>query len=879
MELKNYQKAVIRDLERYLEILTKTNDIEAAYRQLWEEKHVPVGYGGMPRYQNFLPHVPNVCLKVPTGGGKTFIAANAIAPIFNALGVMQRRVVVWLVPSDAILTQTLVALRNPAHPYRQKIDVAFGSRVEVYTKDQLLSATRFNISAITEQLSILVLSYDSFRGKKEQLKARQENSSLAQLAQALGKPTNPVEDADPTALLQIINQLRPVVIVDESHHARSTLSKQMLRDFNPCFVLDLTATPTKESNLISIVDAIHLRRENMVKLPVFVMNRNNQLDVLSNAIQMQAILEAQAKADYKNGGRYIRPIVLFQAQPKGKEDAATFEKVRSVLVKNGIPAEQIAIKTADINELKNVDLLSESCPIRFIITVNALKEGWDCPFAYILASLANRTSQVDVEQIVGRILRLPYTRRHPVPALNASYVLTSSADFKHTLDGIVKGLNNAGFTDQDYRAQDEVPAQEPLPDVQQTKLVTLPAPADTTEPQDIFDSPDSVLLDPAILRHPDDTQAIAPEVKNIFVQAEAETTAFEVAMQQHKADSISDIPQEVQPMVGQSKVKAEFADEVEQLVLPKFCLKIPQSILMPGDTQELTKESLLNDFTLKGKPSDIDFNQLDDNLAQVDLDGEGTPRASKMETQYQQYINKQFPLMPGENRLKSCRNMIHTTLSRQRKLNAVDDTELHRYVDYIIDNMTQDQLDALERMPINFATKICDYIVMLQEETARKNFYDWLEVGKIVVEPRFKLASYITLSGKASSLAKSLYKTECELDDDFEYKMAMALTGIDSVKWWHRNPTSGRNAFCLNAFRNHYPDFIVKTHSGKILLVETKGDQLENAESREKIKLGRAWQNAAGNQTYKYYMVFQNKDLHLEGAYRFDEFLTLLREL
>ena len=879
MELKNYQKAVIRDLERYLEILTKTNDIEAAYRQLWEEKHVPVGYGGMPRYQNFLPHVPNVCLKVPTGGGKTFIAANAIAPIFNALGVMRRRVVVWLVPSDAILAQTLAALRNPAHPYRQKIDVAFGSRVEVYTKDQLLSATRFNISAITEQLSILVLSYDSFRGKKEQLKARQENSSLAQLAQALGEPTNPVEDADPTALLQIINQLRPVVIVDESHHARSTLSKQMLRDFNPRFVLDLTATPTKESNLISIVDAVHLRRENMVKLPVFVMNRNNQLDVLSNAIQMQAILEAQAKADYKNGGRYIRPIVLFQAQPKGKEDAATFEKVRTVLVKNGIPAEQIAIKTADINELKNVDLLSESCPIRFIITVNALKEGWDCPFAYILASLANRTSQVDVEQIVGRILRLPYTRRHPVPALNVSYVLTSSADFKHTLDGIVKGLNNAGFTDQDYRAQDEVPAQEPLPDVQQTNFVTPPAPADTTEPQDIFDSPDSVLLDPAILHHPDDTQTIAPEVKNIFVQAEAETTAFEVAMQQHKDDPVGDLSQEVQPMVGQAKVKAEFADEIEQFVLPKFCLKIPQSILMPGDTQELTKESLLNDFTLKGKPSDIDFNQLDDNLAQVDLDGEGTPRASKMETQYQQYINKQFPLMPGENRLKSCRDMIHTTLSRQRKLNAVDDTELHRYVDYIIDNMTQDQLDALERMPINFATKICDYIVMLQEETARKNFYDWLEVGKIVVEPRFKLASYITLSGKASSLAKSLYKTECELDDDFEYKMAMALTGIDSVKWWHRNPTSGRNAFCLNAFRNHYPDFIVKTHSGKILLVETKGDQLENAESREKIKLGRAWQNAAGNQTYKYYMVFQNKDLHLEGAYRFDEFLTLLREL
>lgn len=136
---------------------------------------------------------------------------------------------------------------------------------------------------------------------------------------------------------------------------------------------------------------------------------------------------------------------------------------------------------------------------------------------------------------------------------------------------------------------------------------------------------------------------------------------------------------------------------------------------------------------------------------------------------------------------------------------------------------------------------------------------------------------YITLSGKTSALAKSLYKEEGELDG-FEYQMAMALTGIENVKWWHRNPDNGRFAFCLNAFRNHYPDFIVMTRSGKILLVETKGDQLENAESREKIRLGRAWQNAAGSQ-YRYYVVFQNKDLHLDGAYRFDEFLKILKEL
>lgn len=178
MELKNYQKAVIRDLERYLEILMQTKNIETAYTRLWQEKDVKVGFGGMPKYQNLLPGVPNVCLKVPTGGGKTFLAANAIEPIFSALGVVKRRAVVWLVPSDAILTQTLAALRDPAHPYRQKIDVAFGSRVEVYTKEQLLMGQHFNISAVNEQLSIMVLSYDSFRGKKERPRPSRRTAAL-----------------------------------------------------------------------------------------------------------------------------------------------------------------------------------------------------------------------------------------------------------------------------------------------------------------------------------------------------------------------------------------------------------------------------------------------------------------------------------------------------------------------------------------------------------------------------------------------------------------------------------------------------------------------------------------------------------------------------
>ncbi len=436
MEMKKYQKQVIADLTRYLELLNETQNYRSAFSFFWQEKSAP----SLGHYQDIMPGVPNLCFKVPTGGGKTFLACNAIKSIFEALPHTKTKVVVWLVPSDAILMQTAKALQDTSHPYRQKIDVAFGGRVEVYTKQQLLNGQQFDPVTVTEQLSVMVLSYDSFRGRgKEGLKAYQENSSLAAFSKVLGKPQSPIDNADETALFQVINQLSPLVIVDESHHARSDLSLEMLGNFNPCFVLDLTATPKKTSNIISYVDAVQLKAEHMVKLPIIVYNRDSQNEVIIDSIDLRNRLEQLAQVEQAKTGHYIRPIALFQAQPKGKEESTTFEKLRDKLVDAGISGEQIAIRTADVNELKNVDLMSQECPIRYIITVNALKEGWDCPFAYILASLANKTSQVDVEQVLGRVLRLPHTKENSQPALNMSYVLTSSNDFNQTVQELSGG--------------------------------------------------------------------------------------------------------------------------------------------------------------------------------------------------------------------------------------------------------------------------------------------------------------------------------------------------------------------------------------------------------------------------------------------------------
>ena len=575
MELKSYQKKVIADLTRYLELLNETKNYEAAFRFFWQEKSAPtLGY-----YQDILPGVPNLCFKVPTGGGKTFIACNAIRPIFDALPVTKTKAVVWLVPSDAILTQTAKALKDTSHPYRQKIDVDFGGRVEVYTKQELLNGQNFNPTAVTEQLSVMVLSYDSFRGRgKEVLKAYQENSNLAEFAKVLGKPDSPIEKADETALFQIINQLNPLVIVDESHHARSELSLEMLENFNPCFVLDLTATPKKESNIISYVDAVQLKNEHMVKLPVIVYNRDSQAEVLTDAIDLRNKLEEIANAEYAKTGKYIRPIALFQAQPKGKEDATTFEKLRDKLVDAGIPADQIAIRTADVNELKNVELMSPNCPIRYIITVNALKEGWDCPFAYILASLANKTSQVDVEQILGRILRLPHTSQHTQSALNMSYVLTSSNDFNNTVAHIVKGLNSAGFSDKDYRIGESAKPQIPE---QPAEQITLPDPQGVSEletAEDDFSGLDGKLIGAELERRREQAQTpeTAPKADTMLDAAAEVEKAYTDAIQQTGNDPVMDnLPWEVREQDG-GLPKVFKMESAEQRYFKEWFNNLPQ---------------------------------------------------------------------------------------------------------------------------------------------------------------------------------------------------------------------------------------------------------------------------------------------------------------
>lgn len=872
MELKNYQKRVMRNLSSYLGFLNEYDMVEA-WKQYWAEQDIAVGFGGVPQYRNEIKGVPHICFKVPTGGGKTFMACSSLKPIFDKMPLDKPKVVVWLAPSDAIIEQTINTLSDVNHPYRQKIDRDFSGKVGVYTKEQLLNGQNFSPDTVREMLTICVLSYASLRvdsKKKDVRKVYQENGNLQRFAEYFKDDDVLLADTDETALIQALRHLEPIVVVDESHNAQSKLSVEMLGNLNPSFILDLTATPRKNSNIISYVDARELKKENMVKLPVVVYNRDNVKDVLRDAIKLRGSIEQQAQTEQQLGGEYIRPIVLFQAEPKSSSDTVTFEKLKDKLVAIGIPENQIAIKTSNVNELKGVNLLSPDCEIRYIITVNALKEGWDCPFAYILASVANKTSRVDVEQILGRILRQPYAKKHKMPLLNTSYVLTSSRDFRTTLDDIVVGLNKAGFSKKDYRIGEiEKPTFAPDEGEQQTIPEPEPVAAPTDSGADWLDTeiPDDFRVDTSVVGG-DDT------IETMVATATQATEKYDEELNDESNDGF--LGGDLGDMLNQYPMQGQFRDDAASLRIPQFFLKGTPNLFSDGYTL-LAKENLSDGFSLNKIPADIKFNLATGEMYEIDVaaQGEAIPkyrRASKSESdQIREYLRT----ISSEHRIKACASALAAQISKNNRYAA---EEVTAYVTRVISEMDEDALNAMESSIPFYASKIRDKIDEYETDYRRKKFDDLIEMNKIVcrADGAYAFPNVIRASVSFDSLDKSLYTAEFNDLNNFEFKLISSIASLDNIVWWHRNIS--KRGFRINGFINHFPDFIVKTTAGIVVLVEAKGEQLKNDESEARLALGKKWDLICGNQ-FKYYMVFEHKDMEIPGSYTMDRFIEILKNL
>lgn len=458
LQLKSYQQRTLDELKEFLvdaNKLVKGSSLEAekALKLVYSLKNEDTPYKAI---QDLLS-TPYLCIKIPTGGGKTLVASYSLSVIFD--NYLQDKngkgLVMWFVPSDAIRTQTLLNLQNREHPYREVLDAKFGNNVKVLTLEESLSIQK---SDLQNNLCIVVASLQAFRRTDKQwLKVFQNNGSLLSHFENLVEDTGFLDKDEEGEIVyslgNVIKINNPLVILDEGHNVQTTLSFDMLRLLNPSFILEYTATPRSESNVLVKVLATELKAEKMVKIPIYLANVTQWQEAIRDGVNQLKKLEKLANSEKRRTKEYIRPIALLQAeQEKEDEDKIYVEKVKQFLLEEmKIPVEQIAIKTSKNDEIKGIDLLSPKCPLRYIITVNALKEGWDCPFAYVLISVSNIGSKIAVEQTMGRIMRLPHATDKQNLDLNYSFVYTSSESFNKASSAVISGLEANGYSRADLR--------------------------------------------------------------------------------------------------------------------------------------------------------------------------------------------------------------------------------------------------------------------------------------------------------------------------------------------------------------------------------------------------------------------------------------------
>ena len=418
--------------------------------------------------------IPHVCLKLPTGGGKTLIAAQGVDRILVSQFRQTTGFVLWVVPSDAIYTQTKKQLADREHPIRQTLDRASGGRVKILEK-----LDGFTKSDVEQKLCVMLLMLQSTgRENKETLKVFRDSGrypsffpheddypALKALHNNItnldGFDLGSVEGAAGIGIKQSLGNtlrlIRPLIVLDEGHRAYSATARDTLAGLNPCFVLELSATPDRGlSNILVNVSGSALKDEEMIKLPIRleVGRKLRWQTTLQNAVDRLTELAKAAKTFQATTGRYIRPIMLVRVDRTGKEqrekggDLVHSEDVFEFLTqKAGVPPEAIRRQTAELKELKDDDLLSPYCGVRFIITKDALREGWDCPFAYVLAILSRGTANTALTQMIGRVLRQPHAQCTNIPALDQTHVFCAIDEVADAVANIKKGLEAEGMGD------------------------------------------------------------------------------------------------------------------------------------------------------------------------------------------------------------------------------------------------------------------------------------------------------------------------------------------------------------------------------------------------------------------------------------------------
>ncbi|MGN6369845.1 MAG: DEAD/DEAH box helicase [Phycisphaerae bacterium] len=838
LQLKLYQQESLAHLDRFLRATVQTGSAHDAFFQLTRKNYFAVDQ---------LPSVPYVCIRIPTGGGKTILAAPAIPLGSNILLRQDRAVVLWLAPTNTIVEQTAAALKNRRHPYREALDAACGGRVSIFTGPEALYIQRATLDADT---AVIVSTLAALRvTDTEGRKFYEANGALMPHFTGLAEPQlRMLADESDTSLTtpSLANLLRihrPIVIMDEAHNARTPLSFDTLQRFAPSCVLELTATPATEhnprknlfaSNVLHAVSALQLKEEAMIKLPIKVRCQPQWKTAVQEAIARRNELEELAKKEQAATGEYIRPIVLYQAQNEG--DEITPAVLKQTLVSDfKILEDQIKISTGKTDELAGQNILSPDSPVRHIITIQKLKEGWDCPFAYVLCTMSNISARTHVEQILGRVLRLPGARPKLHDALNHAYAFVTHPDPHATVLSLTELLEeNAGFSHFD--ASVSVAAESP----------TLLGP--------LFGEETTVQLTSA----PDLTPATVDIRAKISYDHHTKTLAWTAA---------------TPPTDAQLNVLQKCAsNERDKIAIAELGKKSRTQALMPaanGQTFSVPQLALRED----GQPElfEDQFRDVNWDIAKADpilTEPEFVLPRTVMQTAVVDYDKQSGHIQANfiteiQNQLALFERSFTTPTELANwmayKIYAPDlnpaskSLFLHRLIKALIDlrGYTFEQLNAARFALVDAATvKITHH----RAAALRESFQRYLtpqpparvdvSAGICFEFPMRSVYPAASLYQGPVKFNKHYYKNIAHMNAE-ETACAQLIDSHPKVKFWVRNLVGGSFAFWLpTSDDKFYPDFVALLTNGRYLAAEYKGAHLAPGESRdtdEKLAIGQLW--------------------------------------
>ena len=873
--LKRYQQQALDALGSFLRA-ARLAGVRAAFEQ---ETAVENGRGFGYNPEPF-GDTPCVCLRIPTGGGKTLLAAHAIGRLAAEWPAPTAKpLALWLVPSETIRAQTLSALAAPGHPFREALAQAVGEGVRVCALDEVaaLSPQDFDACAV-----VVVATIQSFRVENteqrnvyafsEALEPHFRSVPAASLQVLRGLPDSLVTaedaanaDAGRAMLQRFVGQPRwslanwlalrqPYLIVDEAHNTKTERSFEALKRLNPTAILELTATPVpKRTNVLFHVSAQQLQAEAMIKMPIVLAEhtRGWQAAVL-DAVQTQRFLETEAQQEEAASGAYIRPIVLLQAENSDK--AVNVDVLRRHLLEElHLPEAHVKVATGTLRELDGIELAARDCPVRYIITVQALREGWDCPFAYVLCSVQSIRSATAVEQLLGRILRMPYATVRSRPALNKAYAhvteqqtgMAANALADRLIDGMgFDPLDMASMVAPilplDFGQRDDGPlfAQPPLP------ALTIDLPADKELPAAVT----------AAIASGDATLSSDGLRARVRIEGAVDEALASGLLAAHKGKQREHVAEQVERHNALVVATSAPCHRGERFApVPRLAYRTTAQ----GELALLEREAVFEQVALNllAVPVELPGFQMAEQSAmwQLYLDG------SKVRVGAAEGAQLPLDAVRGTVTEDDLTRWLALHLQHPSRNTARDITPSHlrAFITATLRHLVHDQripLEQLARHQHTLAQRLEARVAELRDKASHTAFVQCVldeawhveasDAHRFEFGPAYPVSANKRYTGKFH-FKKHFYPVVASLrDGGEEWQCAQAIEHHTKIARWVRNLDSDPVAgFWLpTSFGRFYPDFVCELTDGRLLVVEYKGAQIASMPKEiEKGAVGKLW--------------------------------------